>query len=143
MLFGAVACALTLLSSASVSSASAQTQEPVGAPAPPDPGGIERPEDPIEGQYIVTLRTSSSSVPTVADALADAHDGTVVRTYSHALSGFAVQMSEAEAQELSADPSVASVAQDGYVHATADQTFAPVGLDRIDQRDLPLDGSYT
>jgi subtilisin family serine protease len=51
---------------------------------------------------------------------------------------------EAAAIALSNDPRVEYVAEDGEVHATASQFNPPSwGLDRIDQRDLPLNSLYT
>ena len=54
-------------------------------------------------------------------------------------------MSADDAQRLAADPRVALVEQDGYVQASATQSTPGGlwGLDRIDQRDLPVNGSYT
>lgn len=122
---------------------------------------IERPPEPVPGQYIVTLREpapaagqapstpapspseSHAAVEAQAADLADRYGGTVLVTFATALSGFGVRMSDAEARALSQDPAVASVAQDGYVHALATQWPATWGLDRVDQRDLPLDGAFT
>src|SRR3989304_742130 len=52
-------------------------------------------------------------------------------------------MNEQAALALSRDPLVASVEEDGIVQALDTQTSATWGLDRIDQRGLPLDTNYT
>ncbi len=48
-------------------------------------------------------------------------------------------MSEAQARALSADPRVKFVEENGVVRANTTQTGATWGLDRIDQRELPLE----
>jgi subtilisin family serine protease len=107
-------------------------------------GWVQPAENPVPAQYIVTLRTPRAAAPAAAAALTARHGGAVITTYTHALSGYAVRMSDAQARQLSADPAVASVEQDGYVYASATEAPAPSwGLDRLDQRDLPLDNSYT
>jgi subtilisin family serine protease len=106
--------------------------------------GIERPSDPVPGRYIVQLRdVSPDAVPSTATRLADAHGGSVVQLYRHALAGFAVNMSETDARALVHEPNVASVSQDGIVRAFGTESPAPWNLDRIDQRSLPLDNAYT
>ncbi|HEY1011506.1 MAG TPA: S8 family peptidase [Herpetosiphonaceae bacterium] len=69
-------------------------------------------------------------------------------TYSSVLNGFAANLSDSQVKELSSNPNVAYVEQDQVIslsaeQADATQTNAPWGLDRIDQRNRPLSGSYT
>ncbi|MEV4946990.1 S8 family peptidase [Streptomyces sp. NPDC053755] len=119
------------------------------APVPPGGEGrivgADRPGA-IDGSYIVTFRDSvaRTDVPTAAKALAKRHAGSVRHTYTAALRGFSVTMTEEEARELAADPSVARVEADGVAYAADTQTDPPSwGLDRIDQRSLPTDARYT
>ncbi|MCP2198009.1 S8 family serine peptidase [Lentzea flava] len=72
--------------------------------------------------------------------LAARHGATHV--YSSAVKGFSARMTAAQARRLAADPAVTKVVQDTYVQATATQTNAPWNLDRVDQRNLPLNGTY-
>ncbi|MGD8148665.1 S8 family serine peptidase [Ornithinimicrobium sp. Y1694] len=66
----------------------------------------------------------------------------VQHTYG-ALGGYAAQLSAAQVEELRADPDVAWIEEDSIVSIEATQSNPPWGLDRIDQRALPLDRSYT
>jgi subtilisin family serine protease len=63
--------------------------------------------------------------------------------WAHALSGFAVKMTEEEALALADDPRVAYVEEDSVVEINATQTNATWGLDRIDQRNRPLSTTYS
>ena len=108
------------------------------------PGRVERPTEPLAGQYIVVLRpVRAGTEGQVSGDLVRGYGGELVRTFRHALQGFVVRMTDAEALALSFDPRVASVSQDGLVHGSASQSPTPSwGLDRIDQHDLPLDSSF-
>jgi aqualysin 1 len=103
------------------------------------------------GSYIVVFKADAvraateahSQRPLVAAAagnLARAHGANVTFVYQHALKGFAARLSSDRAAALAADPRVAYVEPDQVVHAS--QTPATWGLDRIDQRDLPLNNTY-
>ena len=59
-----------------------------------------------------------------------------------AVRGFAAAMSERDALALAADPRVKLVTEDGVVRASEIQSPATWGLDRVDQRFLPLDNSF-
>jgi subtilisin family serine protease len=52
-------------------------------------------------------------------------------------------MTEQQAEQLSDDPRVAFVEEDSVVEALVTQSNPPWGLDRIGQRDLPLNAAYS
>ncbi|KES04076.1 serine protease [Streptomyces toyocaensis] len=120
---------------------------PVGAaPAAPE-GRVQYAgaANAVAGSYIVTLKADEArSGSAEGRALAAKYGADIERTYTKALNGYEVEASEAEARRLAADPAVASVVQNRTFHVTGTQPSPPSwGLDRIDQRSLPLNSSYT
>jgi subtilisin family serine protease len=97
------------------------------------------PADIPAGQYIVTL----SSTVDVSDVL-QRHDVAASHRYENVLNGFAAPLTVHQLAALRNDPRVAAVEQDGVMRISATQLNPPSwGLDRIDQRNLPLSNSYT
>jgi subtilisin family serine protease len=104
----------------------------------------------IENSYIVVLdddvvgeRGLYSIAPYIANEMAAVHRGNLQHVYQNALNGFAIQMSADDAERLSEDFRVKFVEEDGVVTADVTQSNPPWGLDRIDQRNLPLSATYT
>jgi subtilisin family serine protease len=104
----------------------------------------------IPQQYIVVL-DEDATVQTADFAATVGRSMDVMRgtgaiaehIYAFALRGFSARMTEADAVRLSKDPRVRFVEEDSIMHAVATQSNPPSwGLDRIGQRNLPLNQSY-
>jgi subtilisin family serine protease len=114
------------------------------------PGKFRRSPRRVPDRYVVVLnewaagpRGVGAAVAAVASNLASNHGGNVERIYQNAILGFSIRMTEERALQLSLDERVAFVEEDGVVEAVAEQANPPWGLDRIDQRALPLNQIYS
>jgi serine protease len=109
---------------------------------------VHTPAHAILDQYIVVLDDAQVAfanvrVPAIAHDLARLHFGRVMHVYERALRGFAVKMPATMAAALAHDPRVRYVEQDSVMSIVDTQSGATWGLDRVDQRDLPLSSTYT
>jgi subtilisin family serine protease len=95
--------------------------------------------DLIPGRFIVTVDEAVNPLQ-VAQAYGIRPDF----TYDNVLTGFAGNIDDVALLALRGDSRVVRIEQDAWVRAVSTtQTPATWGLDRIDQRALPLDNTYT
>jgi subtilisin family serine protease len=92
----------------------------------------------IDGSYIVVLNEDAD--PTSVAAVAGIRPTYV---YTAALNGFAAELNEGQLNALQHNPNVDYIEPDQEFTASTTVTAASWGLDRVDQRNLPLSGTYT
>jgi Subtilase family/Divergent InlB B-repeat domain len=109
-----------------------------------DSGKLHRYAGPkLEGEYVVVFEDGVAA-DLVAAEMAVEKSALVAAVWSRALDGALLTgLDERRALELADDPRVAWVEENGVVSIDADQPSPPAwGLDRVDQRALPLDANY-
>ncbi|MBZ4319670.1 S8 family peptidase [Streptomyces huiliensis] len=115
------------------------TLAPADPPPTPPPAPLHRTSGrAVTGHYIVTLRQGAS--PRTLTARLGVTPDTV---YQHALLGFAATLTPAQLDTVRRSPDVRSVEEDAVLRQSAAAPAASWGLDRVDQRQLPLDGQFT
>ncbi|HYW08647.1 MAG TPA: S8 family peptidase [Longimicrobium sp.] len=130
--------ALLALSLGACSDADAPT-----AATPQAPAAARAPAE--TGRWIVVFRSDVRDPDALARSLAAAHGSRPDFVYRAALKGFAAVLPEAAAEALRRNPNVASVDRETVGRLLATQTVpsGAWGLDRVDQVNLPLSGTYT
>jgi subtilisin family serine protease len=128
--------ALAALALAAACSDAGQT--PLAAPAAGSaPLLSAAPGKGIPGEYIVVLNDGADARSVAAVAgVSPKH------VYTAALDGFSASLNQGQLVALQHNPNVKWVQQDQVVEVSTTQTGVTWGLDRIDQRNLPLSTTY-
>ncbi|HEU4828539.1 MAG TPA: S8 family peptidase [Gemmatimonadales bacterium] len=131
LLAGTTACERAISPELDGASSLGESGNAAFAAGQPDARGAHR--------YIVTLEPKANG-----SAVAREHGLHADYVYSNAMSGFAGSISDAARSGLLRDARVVRIDRDQVFSADDEgtQTPAPWGLDRLDQRSAPLDGTY-
>ena len=129
---------------ATVTLAACQDPASPGPDVPAQPGlAKDSGGDEIAGSYIVVYAEGVEDVDKATKEKSLKHGAKVGHTYKHALKGFAAELSDDAVAALRADPEVAYVEADQVMSIDAIQSNPTWGIDRVDERDLPLDRAYS
>jgi len=97
----------------------------------------------IPGEYIVKFKDNTPDAPGLAKKLVADNKGTLRFTYRSAIKGFSAKLSDQAAEALRRNPNVEIIEQDQTISISGTESPARSwGIDRIDQRSLPLSSTY-
>jgi aqualysin 1 len=94
-------------------------------------------------QKFIVVLDDSANASAVASEHTRRHGVDVDFVYQHALRGYAGTIAEERLGALAADGRVVSIERDARVSTQTVQSGATWGIDRVDQTNLPLSGTYS
>jgi subtilisin family serine protease len=105
--------------------------------------GISASNQDAEATYIIVFKDGVQDAPGLARQLVAQGRGRLGHTYQSALKGFSASFPAAALEALRHNPNIALIEADQEMSIVTTQLGATWGLDRIDQRSLPLSTTYT
>src|SRR5262245_30617394 len=94
-------------------------------------------------RYIVVFKKDVADVDGETERSTQGNGSKVHFKYNRALKGFAATIPAGALESIRRNPKVAYVEADGIATVVVDQNGPPSwGIDRVDERDLPLDNIY-
>ncbi len=99
--------------------------------------------DVIPDRYIVLFDGAVADAPGTANDLVAQSGGDLVQVYDGAVKGFTIEADLGQLADVAASGDVAYIERDRVMQADGSQSGAWWGLDRIDERNRPTDGTYT
>jgi len=132
----------------------AKGKKPKESPSEWAPGRVKKLQEQCEeevgdrGDYIVVFTPGAAASDKAKEikqesARQEKNQLKVERTFDNVFSGALINAGAKQIEALRKNPNVSIVEPDGLAQAIATQDPAPWGLDRSDQRELPLNGSFS